>query len=370
MDVEPVTEWAAATPPSARRLRVDVGLIDQVGEAYVVQALASGTKPFHRCGKQPGAVADPASLMPADGVTVFDSLAEGCRTIVVELPGTLILVTARREVTHVDVVGEDLETVTAHLDELLLALQQSVERHPDQVRMRLWSHRGDYAEMSTRQVSAPSWAEVADNYARPTADALQPLVSATQLDGRAGRLVLWHGAPGTGKTTAVRALSQEWSSWCDTHYVADPEKLFADPGYLLEVAGVDGGEESRQDGKPWRLIVAEDCDEYLQTDAKQRAGASLGRLLNLCDGILGHGLRVVVLLTTNEDVGRLHPAITRPGRCLNQVQFLPLSPEAGGRWLGPDTSPPTRPMTLAELFAVREQRAAGAVVPDESGGYL
>ena len=46
----------------------------------------------------------------------------------------------------------------------------------------------------------------------------------------------------------------------------------------------------------------------IRADARQEAGASLGRLLNLTDGILGHGLRVLLLITTNEPMRALHPA--------------------------------------------------------------
>ena len=238
--------------------------------------------------------------------------------------------------------------------------------------MGFWSYGDGFGQMSTRRVSAPTLADASGNYARQTAEGLAGLMPMTGVDGRAGRLLLWHGAPGTGKTTAVRALSLEWTEWCRPHYVMDPEKLFAEPNYLLEVAGAHGddGDGEADDGR-WRLVVAEDCDEYLRADAKLRAGASLGRLLNLCDGILGHGLKVLVLLTTNEDIGRLHPAITRPGRCLSQVEFEPLSPAEARTWLGGGLAAPEGPATLAELFALREQREfiSNRLEPAQ-GGYL
>lgn len=41
--------------------------------------------------------------------------------------------------------------------------------------------------------------------------------------GVGGKLVLWHGEPGTGKTYALRTLAWEWRDWCDFHYVIDPQ---------------------------------------------------------------------------------------------------------------------------------------------------
>ncbi|WP_242658330.1 DUF5925 domain-containing protein [Klenkia brasiliensis] len=348
---------------------VELTTVDQLGSAHVLRALAGGDRPYHRTGEQPGVLGSTEGLVPADGRVLLDSVDDGTRTLVVEVDRSVLLLSARRQLTTVEVAGADLGEVTALLEATLQGVRDSLDHPADQVRMRLWAHRGNYAEMSTRSVEAPDWAEVRGNYAGTTAASLGTLLGTSDLSTRAGRLVLWHGRPGTGKTTAVRALSQAWSPWCETHYVADPEKLFADPGYLLEVAGVDGGDEEELD-HPWRLVVAEDCDEYLHADAKQRAGASLGRLLNLCDGILGHGLQVVVLLTTNEEVGRLHPAITRPGRCLDRTEFLPLSAREAAAWLGPDTTPPGREATLAELYAVREQRTLGVTDHDTPGGYL
>ena len=32
-----------------------------------------------------------------------------------------------------------------------------------------------------------------------------------------GRLIVWRGPPGTGKTWALRALAGAWREWCGVH---------------------------------------------------------------------------------------------------------------------------------------------------------
>src|SRR5437660_1593737 len=75
--------------------------------------------------------------------------------------------------------------------------------------------------------------------------------------GVTGRLLLLHGPPVTGKTTALRALARQWRGWCQVDCVLDPERLFNDPSYLMEVAIGEQGDGERH----WRLLVLEDCDE-------------------------------------------------------------------------------------------------------------
>lgn len=333
----------------------------------LLQAQWDGGMPYQRTGEVTGAVEDPVSLLPEDAILRLDRKGGGSRTVVVALPGLLARVEVENRMTTVDVVGDDLSAVQALVDHVVAGAEKVPAAPEGEVQMAFWSCVNGGGSESSRRVSAPTWAEAAANYPGRTRGSLAPLMAATDMSGRAGRLVLWHGVPGTGKTTAVRALSREWSDWCRPHYVMDPERLFAEPQYLLQVAGID---DDVDDDGTWRLVVAEDCDEYLRSDAKVRAGASLGRLLNLCDGILGHGLKVLVLLTTNEDVGRLHPAITRPGRCLSQVEFELLSRAEAQEWLGKGFAAPERPMTLAELYAVREAREHQSEAPPGTGGYL
>ena len=58
-----------------------------------------------------------------------------------------------------------------------------------------------------------------------------------------------------------------------------------------------------------------------------------------------------MLITTNEDLGRLHPAVVRAGRCLARVEFTPFSTPEARAWLGRDTV--TGPITLADLYESR-----------------
>lgn len=235
----------------------------------------------------------------------------------------------------------------------------------------LWRHAGHGLRQWHRRVEALDWAEIAQNYpqdVRAQLDWLNKLDSA----GHSGRLILWHGEPGTGKTTAIRALIRSWHDRCRVHVISDPERLFANADYLLEMLSLPAMNPPTKDRESWSLIVAEDADEFLRADARQSAGASLSRLLSLGDGLIGHGLRILVLLTTNEEVGCLHPALTRPGRCLAQMEFTRFSPSEAARWLG-TTSRREAPMTLAELFLRKgdlTQNGVRRVAPLTAGAYI
>src|SRR5205823_5714536 len=83
----------------------------------------------------------------------------------------------------------------------------------------------------------------------------------------------------------------------------------------------------------WRLLILEDTGELLGPDAKANVGQALSRLLNLVDGLIGQGLRLLVLVTTNEPLERIHPAVARPGRCLSRIEFDPLTKAEANEWL-------------------------------------
>jgi hypothetical protein len=288
----------------------------------------------------------------------------------------LVLVRRRPEV-QVLVTAVDAATADAVLADIKRAAP-APQPTDAQAKLTLWTAgTGGSPVRHRRWVDAPRWDAIARNYPDEVRDPLDRLMGLEDGPSTGGRLLLWYGEPGTGKTTAIRALAHEWQTWADVHFVLDPEAFFGGPDYLMHVvADEDAWDPRRAAEGPWKVLVVEDADELIRADARQEAGASLGRLLNLTDGILGHGLRVLLLITTNEPMRALHPAVVRPGRCLADVQFRPFSFREATEWLdgvAPPRTAPSEHLTLAELYRARGDLDTIATPHDDgprTGNYL
>ena len=117
------------------------------------------------------------------------------------------------------------------------ATQDAVEPpapEDETVEIGFWNLTQHGPRRRSRQIEAPPWAEIRTNYTGAAATAIDTLVGGDP-DLAAGPPAAVHGPPGTGKTTALRALAREWRAWCQLDFVLDPERLFAEPGYLIEV---------------------------------------------------------------------------------------------------------------------------------------
>jgi hypothetical protein len=333
------------------------------------------------------------------GAPLFRSVAPGAETVVVERNGALLHVGLYAGYVHAQAAAIDRAESAAALARLReeLPAPEPVARHD--VPVTFWTYTPQGPMPSIRPIAVPEWDEIARNYAAATRAHLGAIMSGFQ-PAHGGQLILWHGQAGTGKTFALRALAWEWREWCQLHYIVDPDTFFGERAdYLMGVLmqpdelnmglqmmrsfhgfspavfhhhmevelDEDGDEESGP--KHWRLLVLEDTGELLTPDAKSIIGQGLSRFLNVVDGLIGQGLRVLVLVTTNEELRRLHPAVARPGRCAANIEFRPLDADEAAAWLaehGARGAPAGREL-IASLYAQLE--GDDATSPRSSLGF-
>lgn len=252
--------------------------------------------------------------------------------------------------------------------EMIRAAVPETEAKQDELRVAFWGMGPHGASANLRVLSAPTWDDVSKNYTGQTGTALAHMTAMRFDANSGGKLILWSGVPGVGKTTALRALAQEWRAWAEIHYIIDPEKFFGDATYMQQVLlsdtsapvpyGYQDDDDEQKKEDAWKLIVLEDTGELLSSDAKQQTGQGLSRLLNLADGMIGQGLQVLILITTNEDIGRMHPAVMRPGRCAANIKFGSFSPSEAATWLEAHEytgQMPSGDQSLASLYATIDE---------------
>ena len=257
------------------------------------------------------------------------------RRVIAEVDDALVLLETWRADAQAVVSADDEQLAVAVANEIVARVpHDSDERRVEVV------FTDSLSGSRTMALDVRPWQEVGEHYAPSVRSALDHLMSHSPDVSSARRLVLWHGEPGTGKTSAVRALLHAWRKWADGIVVTDPDELLKDGRYLRRTVL----EADDEDGR-WSVFVLEDAEQLLR---KETGGAAMGKLLNLADGLLGQGLRCLFLVTTNEPLGRIHSAVVRPGRCLAQLDFGPLPASQAAALLG---RPVAAPMTLAEVMA-------------------
>jgi SpoVK/Ycf46/Vps4 family AAA+-type ATPase len=162
----------------------------------------------------------------------------------------------------------------------------------------------------------------------------------------AGRISIFDGPPGTGKTYMVRGLLTECNATAFVFVSPDQLISMVGPSFLSVLIDFH-----TRIGKSITFIV-EDADLVI-THREAGSISYVGAVLNMGDGILGQMLDIRLLFTTNARSTDLDPAIVRPGRLSAHIHVGKLEAaqcnEIYKRLTGND-GPFAAKATLAEVY--------------------
>lgn len=177
-------------------------------------------------------------------------------------------------------------------------------------------------------------------------DNFQPIservIKALSSDDESG-LVLFHGNPGTGKTSYLKFL---------LHTITKKKLIYLPPDLIQSLSAPSFipfliSEASNS------ILLIEDAENVLK---HREAGGdqAVSNILNVSDGILGDVLRLKVVCTFNSKLEEIDEALLRPGRLIAEYRFHKLTPNKTAALMkklhGDDAVPSKAEMSLAEIF--------------------
>jgi hypothetical protein len=174
------------------------------------------------------------------------------------------------------------------------------------------------------------------NYAVGFADFNKEVLDWTN-DWKSTGLSIFHGEPGTGKTSYLRHLCSE-----KRNLVYIPSNLASEignPGFTTFLT------KNRQ-----KVIVIEDAENIVISDGTTRT-AALQNILNATDGFLADIIQCKFILTFNTDLKNVDSALLREGRAKVVYEFKPLCADRSDALLeklGKEKQ--GKPMTLAQIY--------------------
>lgn len=341
-----------------------LGLAGHLGMVYVRTALDRGWffDVADRGPAPPIRVAASRLRLAGAVLRLWASEQSGADQVIVDLdqPECLVLVERREDgecFLHVSAATLDVARRGAAAAREALGVGTPTSHAPEEVSVVC---RSAYGGATVRRVhmELSSFADIECNYPPATRRELAGVMQG--VCPSAGRLVVWSGAPGTGKTFALRALLRAWSSWCDVYVLLDGASLLeeGDPEYLVELAAPELAMTLHQRARP-RLLVLEDVGSLVALDAASRQAGALSRVLGLLDGVLAQAVATYMLITTDEPLRALHPALLRAGRLHASTKFRRFTRDEASTWMTERRAggSPQSPATLAELYAAVDATA-------------
>ena len=163
------------------------------------------------------------------------------------------------------------------------------------------------------------------------------------MDSEANVLILI-GPPGTGKTTLLRHLIK--ASGKDALVTYDPNVMSGDRLFADFMASDK------------KFLILEDADSFLKS--RDDGNLMMHKFLNVSDGLISSKEKKLVFSTNLPSMRDIDPALLRPGRCFDVLEFRPLTRKEAlvvAEGVGIDL-PEGNSFTLAEIFNAKKQEKA------------
>ena len=152
-------------------------------------------------------------------------------------------------------------------------------------------------------------------------------------------LYLFHGQPGTGKSTYIKFLIHQLKKkviFISPKMAGELDNLSMTP-FLLDNRN--------------SVLVIEDAEQLI-TSRDEVRNSNLSMLLNLTDGLLGESLGIQIIATFNTDVKNIDKALLRKGRLSIIYEFKPLALDRTNSLLNKlgHSIEVTQPLSVADIF--------------------
>lgn len=187
-----------------------------------------------------------------------------------------------------------------------------------------------------------------ENYEQKVLNDYDYVVSQLNSNNPFGRLVIFNGAPGTGKTHIIRGLLNDIENAVFVLIQPDMLAQLMGPQLIQPILDLKNSENEHH---PIILII-EDAEKCLVP--REGNMTEISSLLNFGDGIIGNLFDVRIIASTNAKKLEIDSALTRPGRLCKMVDVNQLSVEKANkiftRLTGKEENQFNKQVTLADVY--------------------